>query len=63
MDARLREAARLGFRRLLLPAGSTDTAGAAPGLEPVPVSDVAEALRFLRAANEKPPRRRPVTEP
>jgi DNA repair protein RadA/Sms len=63
MDARLREAARLGFRRVLVPAGSTDAVGAEAGLEPVPVSDVAEALGFLRGANRKPDRTGSVTEP
>jgi DNA repair protein RadA/Sms len=47
IDLRRREAAQLGFRRLLLPEG---VAGAAAGAEAVPVADVAAAIRWLRAS-------------
>ena len=49
LDLRLREAARLGFRRVLVPAG----AGAevqAPGAEVVRIADVAAAVEWLRAS-------------
>jgi DNA repair protein RadA/Sms len=47
IDLRLREAGRLGFRRILLPQG----AGVAPsGAEAIPVDDVAAAVRWLRAS-------------
>ncbi|MDH3213852.1 MAG: DNA repair protein RadA [Myxococcales bacterium] len=48
LDLRLREAARLGFRRVLVPAG----AGAnpqPPAVEVVPIADVAAAVAWLRA--------------
>jgi DNA repair protein RadA/Sms len=47
IDLRLREAARLGFRRVMLPAGVEASPPA--GAELIPVADVAEALRWLRA--------------
>jgi DNA repair protein RadA/Sms len=46
-EARLAEAARLGFRRAFLPAGNARHAEAPPGLEVVPVETVAEALDRL----------------
>jgi DNA repair protein RadA/Sms len=49
LDLRLREAARLGFRRVLVPAG----AGAdlqSPGAEVVRIADVAAAVEWLRAS-------------
>jgi DNA repair protein RadA/Sms len=48
LDLRLREVARLGFRRVLVPAG----AGAnprPPAVEVVPIADVAAAVAWLRA--------------
>jgi len=48
-DLRLREAARLGFRRVLLPAGAAEGLRAPAGTQPVPVADVAEAVAWLRA--------------
>ncbi len=47
LDQRLREAARLGFGRVLLPAGAD---AKAPGAEPVPVTEIADAVRWLRDA-------------
>jgi DNA repair protein RadA/Sms len=47
LDLRLREAARLGFPRVLVPAGSGDVAAAA-GAAPVPVPDLAAAVSWLR---------------
>jgi DNA repair protein RadA/Sms len=53
IDLRMREAARLGFRRLLLPEAAF--AGALPGgAEPVPVRDVADAVAWLRQAAGTP---------
>jgi DNA repair protein RadA/Sms len=49
IDARLREAERLGFRRVLLPKG-VDTSAAGSDMEIVPVADIADAVRFLRAS-------------
>jgi DNA repair protein RadA/Sms len=52
MDARLREAQRLGFRRVLLPEGlSPSDASGAPsgaGVRAIAVADVAQAVRWLR---------------
>lgn len=47
LDLRLREAARLGFRRLLVPPGSQ--AEVPPGVDLVEVEDVGEAVRWLGA--------------
>jgi DNA repair protein RadA/Sms len=47
IDARLREAARLGFRRVLAPRGASE-AGRGPSA--IEVCDVAEALAWLRAS-------------
>jgi len=49
IDLRLREAVRLGFRRVLLPAGAEDAARPPRGAEIVPVADVASAVAWLRA--------------
>jgi DNA repair protein RadA/Sms len=53
MDARLREAQRLGFRRMLLPEGlsPSEASGVAngAGVRAIPVADVAAAVRWLRA--------------
>jgi DNA repair protein RadA/Sms len=49
IELRLREAARLGFRRVLLPAG-VEVARPA-GAELTPVADVAAAVRWLRASS------------
>ncbi len=46
-DARLAEAARLGFARALVPAGNAKHAEIPPGLEVEPVETVAEALERL----------------
>jgi DNA repair protein RadA/Sms len=50
IDLRLREAARLGFRRLLLPEGSAAGARPAAGVELVPLREVAEAVAWLRGS-------------
>ncbi len=50
IDLRVREAARLGFRRVLLPAGAEEAARPPPGCELVPVRDVAAAVTWLRDA-------------
>jgi DNA repair protein RadA/Sms len=50
IDLRLREATRLGFRRLLLPEGSAAGARAPAGAELVPLREVAEAVRWLRGS-------------
>jgi leader peptidase (prepilin peptidase)/N-methyltransferase len=49
LDARVAEAARLGFRRLLVPAGARDALAAPPGTRLFPVADVAEAVGWLRS--------------
>lgn len=46
-DARIAEAAQLGFTRVLLPAGNRDRAGAPPGVTVVPVASVSELLDRL----------------
>ncbi|MDJ0849744.1 MAG: DNA repair protein RadA [Myxococcota bacterium] len=48
LDLRLREAARLGFRRVLVPEGAADDLRAADGCEVVPVASVGAAVRWLR---------------
>ena len=51
MDARLREARRLGFRRVLLPEGlspSEPAAGDGAEVRAIAVADVAQAVRWLR---------------
>ena len=47
-DLRLREAARLGFRRVLLPAGVAGEAKPPGGAEVIAVHEVADAVRWLR---------------
>ncbi|HKA14612.1 MAG TPA: DNA repair protein RadA [Myxococcota bacterium] len=47
LDARVAEAARLGFRNLLVPAGAQDSLRAPRGARLVPVGDVAEAVAWL----------------
>ena len=49
IDLRVREAARLGFRRVLLPASSCEALRAPGGAELIPVRDVAAAVSWLRA--------------
>ncbi len=49
LDTRLREAARLGFRRALVPCGASATPGKDDALRLVPVADVGEAMRWLHA--------------
>ncbi len=61
LERRLREAARLGFRRAIVPRGSRSAAGAVPGLDVVAVGSVREALEILvgpaRAASPRGPGR------
>ncbi len=47
LDARVAEAARLGFRRLLVPAGARSALPVLRGATLVPVGDLAEAVAFL----------------
>ena len=47
-DLRVREAARLGFRRVLLPERVPEAREAPAGVTPVPVADVADAVAWLR---------------
>jgi DNA repair protein RadA/Sms len=49
IELRLREAVRLGFRRVLLPAGIEVARPA--GAELIPVADVGAAVRWLRASS------------
>jgi DNA repair protein RadA/Sms len=50
IDLRLREAVRLGFRRVLLPAGAEEAARAPAEARVIPVADVAAAVAWLRAS-------------
>jgi DNA repair protein RadA/Sms len=50
IDARLREAQRLGFRRVLLPQGFPPSPEQ-ESVEIVPVAEVADAVRWLRASS------------
>jgi DNA repair protein RadA/Sms len=59
IDLRVREAVRLGFRRVLLPERVGATLEVPPGTVLVPVADLAQALRWLR---DESPGRRPVKE-
>jgi DNA repair protein RadA/Sms len=52
LDLRLREAARLGFGRVLLPA-LREGAFAHEGARPIPIRDVAEAVAWLRAVDSR----------
>jgi DNA repair protein RadA/Sms len=47
LDARVAEAARLGFRRLLIPAGARDGLPVLRGTQLVPVGDLADAVAWL----------------
>jgi DNA repair protein RadA/Sms len=53
-DLRLREAGRLGFRRVLLPEGVPEAKRPPRGVEPVPVADIGAAVRWLRASSGAP---------
>ena len=46
LEARLNEAARLGFRRAIVPAGGRRGTSGPPGLEVLPARSLQEALRF-----------------
>ena len=48
LDARVAEAARLGFRRVLVPAGARAGLPTPRGAQLVPVADLAEAVAWLR---------------
>jgi DNA repair protein RadA/Sms len=50
IDLRLREAVRLGFRRVLLPAGAEEAARPPAEARVIPVADVAAAVAWLRAS-------------
>jgi DNA repair protein RadA/Sms len=47
LDARVAEAARLGFRRLLVPAGARHALAAPRGAQLIPVGDLAEAVAWI----------------
>ena len=49
IDLRVREAVRLGFRRVLLPERVVADARAPAGAQLIPVAEVADAVRWLRA--------------
>jgi DNA repair protein RadA/Sms len=51
IEQRLREAARLGFRRMLVPAAS---AGAAEGVEAIGVPDLRAAVEWLKRGGSRP---------
>jgi DNA repair protein RadA/Sms len=48
LDARVAEAVRLGFRRVLVPAGASASLPAPRGARLVPVADLADAVGWLR---------------
>jgi len=50
-DLRLREAARLGFRRVLLPETAPEATRPPAGIEAIGLRDVAAAVRWLRASS------------
>jgi DNA repair protein RadA/Sms len=50
IDLRLREAVRLGFRRVLLPAGAEEAARPPVGAAVIPIADVGAAVAWLRAS-------------
>ncbi len=54
LGPRLREAARIGFSRAIVPAGSTEGLGTITGMQIEPVRDVASAVRLLRTATPAP---------
>jgi len=53
IDLRIREAARLGFRRVLMPEG-VPAAGLPSSAEPIPVRTVSDAVAWLRHAARTP---------
>jgi len=53
LDLRIREAARLGFRRVLVPEG-VPAAGLPSAAEPIPVRDVGDAVAWLQEAARTP---------
>jgi DNA repair protein RadA/Sms len=61
LDLRLREAARLGFRRVLAPAGAPAPAGLEAEL--VPVGSVGQAVAWLRAVRPEGARERAYAQP
>jgi DNA repair protein RadA/Sms len=52
-DLRIREAVRLGFRRVLVP-DAVPAGAQPPGAQVVPVADVADAVAWLRGASRTP---------
>jgi len=55
LDARVAEAARLGFRQLLIPAGAQGALSAPRGARLVPVADLAEAVAWLSSTGVHDP--------
>jgi len=55
LDARVAEAARLGFRQLLIPAGAQGSLSAPRGARLVPVGDLAEAVAWLSSTGVHDP--------
>jgi DNA repair protein RadA/Sms len=55
LDARVAEAARLGFRRLLIPAGAQGALTAPRGARLVPVADLADAVAWLSSTGVHDP--------
>jgi DNA repair protein RadA/Sms len=62
-DLRVEEAARLGFRRILLPSGLPEVASPPRGIEAVGIADVAEAVAWLRGAQRREQAPSPSGEP
>lgn len=61
-DLRVREAVRLGFRRVLLPEGAPELSDPPPGAALVPLPDLAAAVAWLRDAQTALPGRRPPAD-
>jgi DNA repair protein RadA/Sms len=55
LDVRIAEAARLGFRRVLVPTGARGALPALPGARLVAVGDLAEAVAWLRTTGVHSP--------
>jgi DNA repair protein RadA/Sms len=49
LEARVEEAARLRFRRLLVPAGAHDGLSTPPGARLIPVASLGDAVAWLRS--------------
>ena len=53
VDIRVKEAARLGFTKAIVPVHNAKTASAIKGIEIIPVKNVYDLLKILRSSNNK----------